>query len=178
MFHHVSTYSQFHLTEFSKICSVTGFTCSQYLGYGQVKVTIWVSETFGITLLHAWAERWSFYARQRIQEIPLLKNVCSFRCRNADTLLHDQIFGLEKGYPRVHVCVFNCVFTVRDWGFANIPVLNGLLAACKQSFSIVRNWFYVTLKCQKVAYNNFNLIRGHNRGHLTQRSEHQWMTCI
>ena len=36
---------------------MTTFTCSQYPGYGRVKVTIWVSETFGITRLHAWAER-------------------------------------------------------------------------------------------------------------------------
>jgi len=29
-------------------------TCSQFSGYGRVKVTIRVSETLGITRLHAW----------------------------------------------------------------------------------------------------------------------------
>lgn len=36
---------------------MTTFTSCQYSGYGRVKVTIRVSETFGITRLHAWAER-------------------------------------------------------------------------------------------------------------------------
>lgn len=65
-----------------------------------------------------------------------------------DRRIHDQIFGLEKELPRGHIWVFknrnkrilwffkrviHVYMAVHNRVIANIPVMKGLLTACKRS---------------------------------------------
>lgn len=119
----------------------TRFTCSQLLGLWNIWNNPFTCEN----------RCTGFVCQRGVQkEVPILKTdplwiehakYTNRQC--ADTRLHDQIFRLENWYPRDHlydhVQVFASVYMAVWRVIANIPVLRGLLAACKLSQTTVIN---------------------------------------